>query len=637
MVNTNPATHAMALPAKVRGLHYWLLFVLVSVQWCFGLTLLAGNASPPDSELVMNYLTLAGQPAGTPLTAPMLYTNVIPANSGNFVVVFSPNAPGQFSVSTNGGPAAPTVQLDNALNFSTIEFALPGTNQSYLSVSGYVEVPDLWNVPATYDLIVLASQLEAPPYSTENWTLQLNCGATNLIQLEDDEGGASMKYGAQPFPANTWLYFNMVMDTTNLTEYGAVFNATDGSLITSYTNTMGLTNSYLDYWLFGNNEAGSQSYTSFYFSGLNWSNTPLPSPPSPPPPYTPATNQLVGQWKFNGDMSDSSPNGNGGSEFGGSYSYVPGTDGVAGNALGITNGTITTYSTNPVSAITVSFWINTASSGMPIAYEEFTSWYAYVAADGTVQFDLYTSGGHLNASTSDNWLGAWHLYTATWDGGGDGTLRIYQDGVLDTATPSAIFGTIVPAEANLTIGSGTFGYAMSGCLEDVRVYGRALNASEVATLYALGADGDINLDSFDSATVPVGSYVLTAGQLVQFWKSADLTTWAAFGPVTNRVIISTTEAARYFRAQAVADVSWASLPPGMVDGYVISQSFEPTPGTLVSTNIYVSPDQTNAYVPLLGTGTNCFSVAAEAGGELNLIFNQVEWGPALFTITLTPF
>ena len=652
MENTNPAAYATAIPTKVRRLLRLFLFIAASGQWSVGLSLSAANVLPPDSVLVTNYLTLADEPVGTPLTAPALYTNVIPADSGNFVVVFSPNAPGQFSVSTNGpvfarprsvgkpvyaGTGAPAIQLTNALNFSTIEFALPGTNQSYLSVSGFVEVPALWNAPATYDLIVLASGLEAPPYSTEDWTLQLNCGATNLVQLEDDVGNTSVKYGARPFPANTWLYFTMVMDTTNLTEYGAVFNATDGVLITSYTNRMGLANSYLDYWLFGNNEAGSQPGTCFYFSGLTWSNTPLPSPPPPPPAYMPATNQLVGQWKFNGNFNDSSPNSNDGAEFGGAYGYVIGADGAAEDALGITNGTISTSATNPVKAITVSFWINTATSGMPIAFEEFTSWYAYVAADGTVQFDLYTSGGHLNASTSDNWLHAWHLYTATWDGAGDGALRIYKDGVLDTATPSAIFGSIAASEANLTIASGSSGFAISGWLQDVRVYGRALNASEVATLYALGADGDTNLGPVNPLGPLARGHVLLAGQPVQYWKSADLRTWAAVGPVTNRLVLSAPEAAGYFRAQAVADLHWAPSPAGKVNGYMVSQWFAPTPETLVSTNFYAPPGQTNMYVPLLGTGTNWFTVAAMGGGARDRSSNRMTWEPRLFTITLAPF
>jgi len=650
MGNTNPAACAMALPTKGRVLLYLFLFI-ASAQWWAGLTLFAGSVLPPDTVLVTNYLTLAGQPAGTPLTAPMLYTNVIPTNSGNFVVYLSPNAAGQFSVSTNGlaahpmrggkpvvaGPEAPDIQFSNALNFSTIEFALPGTNQSYLSVSGLVNVPALANTPATYDLVVLASGLDAPPYSTEDWTLQLNCGLTNFIQFEDAREGTSVKYGARPFPANTWLSFTMVMDTTNLTEYGAVFNATDGSLVASYTNTMGLANSYLDYWLFGNNEAGSQPGTCFYFSGLNWSNTPLPATP---PPYTPATNELVGQWKFDGDLSDSSPNGNDGAEFGGSYNYVIGADGVAGQALAITNGTISTFSTNPVGAVTVSFWINTAASGMPIAFEEFTSWYAYVAPDGTVQFDLRTSGGHLNASTSDNWFGAWHLYTATWDGAGDGELRIYKDGVLDTVTSSAVFGSLVPSLSNLTIASGSSGFAMSGWLEDVRVYGRALDASEVASLYALGADGAINLYSV-APVAPVAPlarrYALTTGHLVQFWKSAHLKTWAAAGPVTNRLVLATAGAAGYFRAQAVADLHWAASPAGKVNGYLVSQWFEPAPGTSMSTNFFVAPGQTNIYVPLRGTGTNWFSVTANGVGARDRISTRVAWGPALFTVTLAPF
>lgn len=487
------------------------LFLFLATAWVRAQSILTADglatlAAPSVTPLLtMNYMAFTNQPLGTVLTVADVAADTLPTNSGNFSVIFSASAPGQFITWTNG-PAFPTpiqvsnavytgaeaasVQLTNNLGFSTIELAMPPENNlPYLSVEGFVRVPSLANTAATYDLIVLGASVHASPYSTEDWTLQLNCGLTNEIEFED-AGTVVTKNNAVPVPMNKWLYFVMSLNTTNGTEYGIVYNS-DGSVLTSCTHAMDVANTFVDYWLFGNNEAGSQSGVCTYFSGLNWTNTP---PPPPPPPYTSATNNLVAQYKFNGNLLDASPNAYAGSEYGGSIGWVTGANGTANGAIGVTNATISSAATNPVAAITVSFWINPSAAGMPIAHQEFTSWYAYMGGDGTVQFDLYTSGGHINLATTDDWLGAWHLYTATWDGGGDGKVRIYKDGVLDATSSTAILGTIAASSSNLTIGSGYSGYALGGgALDDVRVYGRALNGTEITAMFAAGADGNINL------------------------------------------------------------------------------------------------------------------------------------------------
>ena len=415
--------------AKMRKRLCFLALALATAQMCAGQHLSVVEPQPPNAAPVVDYLELTGQPLGTPLTASMLYSSVVPTNADNFIVAFSENAPGQFTAWTNGpalsrpaiypGPGDQAIQLSNSVDLSTIEFAVSATNQPYLAVSGFLEVPALFNAPATYDLIVLASVLEGPPYSAEDWTLQLNCGETNLIQFEDAGNGTTVKYGATPFPTDTWLYFTMVMDTTHLSEYGAVFNATDGSLITSYKNTMDLTNSYIDYWLFGNNESGSQAGASIYFSGLNWTNTAQTTPPE---------------------------------------------------------------------------------------------------------------------------------------------------------------------------------HASQG-----------------------------------------SQYLLASDQFVQFWKSADLSKWIPWGPITNQLPLSATDATAYFRAQATAQLSWTS-PSTSVMRYLVRQWYQPTPTTSVYTNLYTTGAQTNVVVPLLGMGTNWFAVAPmSANNDKTRTFsNRVVWMPAPFTITITP-
>lgn len=469
-----------------------------------------GGANAPVTMLTMNYLPFSNESFGTVVTAPMVTGDAIPSNSGNFGVILSVNGTNQFVIWTNG-PAFPTpiqignavyfgneansIQLSNNTDYSTIELLLPTENDlPCLSVSGFLKVPALPNVAATYDPIVLASSVHAPPYSTEDWTLQINCGQTNFIQFEDaNSATGTSKLNPAQFNANLWLYFVMTLNTSNGMETGYVYDQSTWTLLTSCSRTMVLTNAFADYWLFGNNEAGSAPGLCFYFSGLNWTNTP---PPPPPPPYTLATNQLAAQFKFNGDLTDASLNGNYGTEFGGAYNFVTGQDGVSGHAIAVTNATVTSSgATNPVYAITVNCWINTGSTGMPVAHGEFTSWFTSLNSDGTASFDLYTSGGHSTVTSTGNYFGGWHMLTATWDGTADGEIRVYRDGVRD-ATGSALTGTIVGTTAPLTIGSGYIGYPseyFTGWIDDARVYGRALNDAEISAIYAAGADGNINL------------------------------------------------------------------------------------------------------------------------------------------------
>nr|MBA3846456.1 LamG domain-containing protein [Planctomycetota bacterium] len=93
----------------------------------------------------------------------------------------------------------------------------------------------------------------------------------------------------------------------------------------------------------------------------------------------------------------------------------------------------------------------------------------------------------------------WHLITGTWNGS---IQRLYVDGAfVDSATP---VGTL-PTTGPLLIGSG--GEPFDGFIDDVRVYDRALSASEISAL-AIGSMPGVN-----AATVSQGSALTVAGEL----------------------------------------------------------------------------------------------------------------------------
>jgi hypothetical protein len=434
---------------------------------------------------------------------------MVPTNS-QYGIMFSENAINRFTISTNGpafqtaiqignavyrGTEAQTIRMTNDQPYSTIAFTMPTEDTPYLSVAGFVKIPTLLIAPATYDLVVIGTVQTNLPYLAEDWVLQVSCGPTNILGMEDASSvTGTKKMSWSSFPANQWLYFTLAINTTNGTETALVRNASDWTLIMAATNTMSVADSFVSYWLFGNNQTGDEPGVNFCFCGLNWTNTPPPPPPAAPAPYTSPTNQLIAQFKFNGDFSDASDNHFDGGAWG-TINWVAGQDGQTNHAANMALATMSSLATNPVSAMTISYWVKTtASGGMPVAHTEFVSWNTAIDGGGHVQWSLHTTDGNIGIQTTGKLADdTWHLVVCTWDGlNRDQRARIYLDGVLDSTGP-ALTGTIIPATSQLTVGSGIAGYYFAGALDDVRVYGRALSASEISAIYAAGADGDINL------------------------------------------------------------------------------------------------------------------------------------------------
>jgi hypothetical protein len=87
--------------------------------------------------------------------------------------------------------------------------------------------------------------------------------------------------------------------------------------------------------------------------------------------------------------------------------------------------------------------------------------------------------------------GKWHQAVATWNGS---TISLYVDGVSD-ATAVSFSGSLRTNQTNsLTIGADDAAIGagstplnyFNGTIDDVRIYNRALSATEVANLYHLG-------------------------------------------------------------------------------------------------------------------------------------------------------
>ena len=99
-------------------------------------------------------------------------------------------------------------------------------------------------------------------------------------------------------------------------------------------------------------------------------------------------------------------------------------------------------------------------------------------------------------------LGEWHLGVATYDNA-TGDMRLYLDGALIANTTHAVGG---PIDAGPTVpvaigANGTAERFFDGILDDVRVYNRALSATEIAELYA-AATGPLAHWKLDDGTGP---------------------------------------------------------------------------------------------------------------------------------------
>jgi hypothetical protein len=205
-----------------------------------------------------------------------------------------------------------------------------------------------------------------------------------------------------------------------------------------------------------------------------------------------STQGLVGYWPLDEGTGttagDQSGNGNGGTWVGGS-SYAGGKVGnFAGNFNGSSNYVDTNKSFDWSSSQPYSFcsWVNISSGGEAPILSKFGFDYTFAAAaaGGGEWFLYWNSGGgnSVNVSTLTAVYGQWeHLclsYNST-----SSIVSLYQNGSLVGTGTDA--GNHQSTSETTKIGAGYRGglQYLKGLIDDVRIYNRALSASEVQALY----------------------------------------------------------------------------------------------------------------------------------------------------------
>lgn len=244
---------------------------------------------------------------------------------------------------------------------------------------------------------------------------------------------------------------------------------------------------------------------------------------------------LVGYWSFDEGTgtiaTDFSGNGNTGT-LGGAAAWATGKRGKAINLTTENSHVATTDidSTDGASALTVSLWIS--NDNPSIAWDIISKstsgapgWEFRMGASNAMVFTVAGTDDHAPAQAHVPKV--WEYWTIVFDGtqtGNDNRLKMYRDGVhLGNLSHFAAVPATTGSNSNaIYIGEkpDLSGTSWRGRIDDVRIYNRALGASEVAKLYGSGAM------KFTTSSVELQKGSTLANGLVGHWTfdGPDVTT-----------------------------------------------------------------------------------------------------------------
>lgn len=200
--------------------------------------------------------------------------------------------------------------------------------------------------------------------------------------------------------------------------------------------------------------------------------------------------KLIGDWPLNGNAKDNTPYSTNGTISG--AVLTADRKGRANSAYsfnGTTNSITLATGHWPSQTITVSAWVNqsTLANWYDLVSNNWgvvgaKGWDMYVNVSGTPLFGLWQNGeSQYNAfcAAGSMTTGAWHLLTGTYDGT---TVKFYFDGNVCPNTASVSGATLYTA-GNVRVGEVVEG--STHYIDDVRIWDRALSATEIGVLYRI--------------------------------------------------------------------------------------------------------------------------------------------------------
>lgn len=212
---------------------------------------------------------------------------------------------------------------------------------------------------------------------------------------------------------------------------------------------------------------------------------------------SPLESGLVGHWTFDGadfttSVADKSGQGNAGYLPSGVATSSVKAVGKLGQGLSLNGSSaavnVADNAALDPSTVTVSAWIKrtTSAASFPVILSKESGSTGYVLhlqdtdeikwkINGDEATDILTTSADLSTGT-------WYHVVGTYDGT---NLRLYINGVLSDTSPKT--GAVADSSIGVTIGQyGDADNKFSGVIDDVRVYSRALTATEVKQLYLMG-------------------------------------------------------------------------------------------------------------------------------------------------------
>jgi len=378
-----------------------------------------------------------------------------------------------------------SIDLDNALTVSLWVKIADTTHNNYTFVSAITSASNYWVLLHRADKSGVTLQTQTLLFGKTTPTTNMTANTWTHVVLTKNSG------------TTVAIYQNGVQ-ITNAAIVSGGFAAV--SLHIGELNAANYLNGSLDDVRIYNRALSANEITQLYKTGLARINQSVDS----------LTDGLVGKWTFDGKdtnwgtnkTNDVSGNGNTGTMVNMSITTSP-TVGKIGQGLkfdGVDDVVSLTSSSNFIplttSPFTVSFWFNAKTIGSSITMGiepegRIVNFHRGSTSGSAIAFSLYSNNkltyfNNGDQSTND-WsqtisTNKWYFVTLSYSGTAfQKYLNGMADGVLSTKVINA--GGSYPA----TLGSfdGTKLY-FNGSLDDVRIYNRALSATEVQQLYKMG-------------------------------------------------------------------------------------------------------------------------------------------------------
>ncbi|HUT96047.1 MAG TPA: TasA family protein [Candidatus Paceibacterota bacterium] len=330
-----------------------------------------------------------------------------------------------------------------------------------------------------------------------------------FYDTEEIQSTISANYWSPPVVLNEFLPNPIGDDTQNgiLGEWVEIYNqtsnpldlagwyiknATDNQIIIQSTNTLDssttigangwlvvfmnddiLNNTGDTVDLYNSNDVLVDSYT-YALPEYNINNTPG------------STNDMVLYLPLNNDLLDQSGNNNDGINDGATFISGKISDGLSFD--GNDNVTVADASSLNPSQITLEAWVK--NSETPGAYKyiidkhysgSFASYAFYTGSSGGLRFYIGHSGGFVlsPAVGAGIWDNNWHHVVGTYDGS---KVRLYVDGA-EIGSGTATTVNITYNSNNFYLGSYGNGFYWKGLIDEIKIYDKALDFSEVVSHY----------------------------------------------------------------------------------------------------------------------------------------------------------